>query len=112
MTSRKLKMLGRRFLKRLEADEWLRGTHFRVVRKLKTPEGTPLYGLSEWFTEERSALISVNSELNEDDTGTTLVHELLHLVLEGHKPVQTKYDANYELALNRLARALWTEWKS
>lgn len=107
MTSRELTALGRRYLKRLEADEWLRGTRFRI-RKL---DG--LYGFSEWFPEERIALVSVNRGLDEEMTHTTLIHELLHMVLEGHKPPSShaKYDPNYELALNRLAKALWNEWK-
>lgn len=108
MTSRQLTKLGRRFLKRLEADEWLRGTQFKS-RKLDD-----LYGLSEWFVEERCALITVHNALSDDDAGTTLVHELLHVVLEGHKPITAhgKYDPNYELALNRIAKALWNEWKA
>jgi hypothetical protein len=107
VTSRELTAHGRRFMKRLEMDEWIRGTQFRV-RKL---DG--LYGLSEWFVEERCALVTVNRGLDRDMTMTTLIHELLHLLLEGHRPPtsHSKYDPNYELALNRAAKGYWNEWK-
>ena len=103
MTSRELTALGRRYMRLMEMDEWIRGTQFRV-RKL---DG--LYGLSEWFVEERCALITVNRGLDPELTETTLIHELLHLVLEGHKPLtaHSKYDPNYELALNRVAKGIW-----
>jgi hypothetical protein len=106
MTSRELTRYGRRYLKRLQAEEWLRGTMFRV----RNLDG--LYGMSEWFVEERCALITVHRGLSHEDTMTTLIHEILHVVLEGHKPptAHSKYDPNYELALNRLAKALWNEW--
>lgn len=79
-----------------------------------SPEELPgCVGHCDFSTEHRSAEILVlHPELLEPhtkETGQTwehiLVHELLHLVLDGHKPAG-KYDAQHEAAINLLARVL------
>lgn len=102
MTSRKLASLGRRVMRRLEMHEWIPNAEFRV-RKL---DG--LYGESDWHAEERKCWIAINPD-TDDVMGETLVHECFHVLLEGHLPPmdRAKYDAGYELGLNRAARAVW-----
>lgn len=113
MTSRQLTSIGRKFMKRLEMDEWILRAKFIVARDLKNDKGEELHGQSQWMPEERQCWILVRPTDDADLFGETLIHEILHVRLEGHlNPMDTeKYDAGYEYALNCLARALWKEWK-
>ncbi len=57
---------------------------------------------SWWAVESPNAVIALLPS-----QGThTLVHELLHIRLEGHLDCPAKYDALYERAINHLADAL------
>lgn len=104
--------MGRHFMRLLEMHEWLPRATFRVVRNLKDSGGNALYGESTWHPEERQCWIAIAPNTC-DSMAETLVHELLHVMLEGHMPVcgEEFYDEAYELALNRNARALWKSWK-
>lgn len=102
MTSRQLTALGRRIMRRLDMHEWIAGAVFRV-RKLDGLDGE-----SCWHPEERKCWIAVSPGPEMEET---LVHECLHVLIEGHKPIVPDYDPGYELALNRMAKALWSEWK-
>jgi Zn-dependent peptidase ImmA (M78 family) len=59
------------------------------------------WGTAQWVTEECSAIIRIREDANEE----TLVHELLHLVLDGHKRYR-RYSEMSERAINRIAAAL------
>jgi hypothetical protein len=100
-------------MKRLEMDDWIPRATFRVVRNLANDKGHELHGQSQWFPEERQCWIAVRPTDDADLLGETLVHELLHVRLEGHlAPMENEqYDPGYEYALNCTARALWKEWK-
>lgn len=104
MTSRELARLGRRYMRDLGMPEW--NAEFRMCRKLTDDKGNPLDGRSEWHAEERRCWISVCREAQAVEE--TLMHELLHVLLEGHlTPLKRdKYDPDYELGLNRLAKTL------
>jgi hypothetical protein len=107
MTTRKLTAMGKRFMRLLEMDEWIARAEFKVTR-LKG-----LCGESAWHPEERKCWIAI-SPAPDEEMAETLVHELLHVLYEGHLPPVgmdgDAYDASYELGLNRTARALYKEW--
>lgn len=63
-------------------------------------------GLNYISVEELESLILLSR--HQEDVEETLVHELLHLVYDGHKPQDWRYDAMHERALNRTAKALVT----
>jgi hypothetical protein len=113
MTSRELTRIGKRFMKRLQMDEWIPRAKFRIVHNLANEQGDELHGQSQWFPEERQCWIVVRPTEDADLLGETLVHEILHVRLEGHLPPSEveKYDPAYEYALNCTARAIWKEWK-
>jgi hypothetical protein len=106
MTSRQLTALGRRCMKRLDMSEWIKHAIFRVVRL----EGN--VGEATWHPEERRCWIAV--EPNEDEVVMveTVIHEILHVLFEGHLPVkgEEEYDEAYEFALNRAAKAYRKAW--
>lgn len=82
--------------RRLGLREW--SITVEIVSKTNMPK---VLGTCRWSTEETSALI----ELREDADESTLVHELLHLVIDGHK-VYKRYSPPTERAINRIAAAL------
>jgi hypothetical protein len=57
-----------------------------------------------WHTEECRAWIYLRR--GSDNLRETLIHELLHVRLEGHRENPMRYDALYERALNAIAAAL------
>lgn len=103
---------AKKWIKRLElgAPVWQSITIFYA-----NPGEIPgCVGHCDFSAEHRSAEILI---LHPDylgdhtkDTGQTvehiLVHELLHLVIDGHKATNTKYDPQHEAAINLLARVL------
>jgi hypothetical protein len=99
-------------MRRLDMGEWIENASFAIVRDLKDSEGNAVYGLSSWQPEERKCWIAIARDCDGDVFHETVIHELLHLRLEGHRPPPSPedYDESYELALNRIARALWEAW--
>lgn len=68
-------------------------------------------GLCAWFSEYKKVEIFIlEEELHaQQEVGTieeTVVHELLHLVLDGHREKKLVYSPSYEHGLNVLARIL------
>ncbi len=59
-------------------------------------------GHAWWMVESPNAMIV----LKRGEGTHTLVHELLHIRLEGHRSAPLKYDPHYERALNHLTEAL------
>lgn len=57
-----------------------------------------------WHTEECKAWIYLRR--GSENLKETLIHELLHIRLEGHRENPMKYDALYERALNAIAAAI------
>ena len=112
MTSRDLARMGHRYMRLLGLDEWIRGATFKLVRDLKDSEGGELFATCWWHTEERKCEVIVSAGMDERNTRSSLIHELLHLRLEGHLPPISgqEYDAGYEYALNCLTETLMRAW--
>lgn len=63
-------------------------------------------GMMDWQTEYHSATIYLVRELPRRDMEETVIHELLHLLLEGHKNPVCKDLPLYESGLNTLSALL------
>ena len=63
-------------------------------------------GLAMWSAEHRTAVILLRRK--QDDIEGTLVHELLHVAIQGHIPqtAEDQYDVAEERAVNSIADAL------
>jgi hypothetical protein len=85
----------------LNLKEWKITVRFGSDEEMSSP-GHPCQGLNYFSVEELSSEILLHPETDE----STLVHELLHLVFDGHKHKLGKYDPLHERALNRTAAAL------
>ena len=57
------------------------------------------FGWVLWFTEECTATMILDRRKADE---RTIVHELLHLRLEGHRAFPFKYDPLYEQGINKL----------
>ncbi len=108
MTSVQLQVRCDYWLPRLGMSEWIGDRpgkpgvpRVRVFVRSKKKMGDPV-GTCQWHAEECFATIEILRGQGED----TLLHELMHLVLEGHTTyAPEKYSEMHERALNRLAAA-------
>lgn len=73
-------------------------------KKYLVEDGVDCLGYNHYSSEEMESIIGLARGANE----ATLVHELLHLVLDGDRPGQPPYDVLHERAINRCAEALVT----
>jgi hypothetical protein len=85
----------------LNLQEWKIKVRFGSDEEMNAT-GNPCQGLNYFSVEELTSEILLHPETDE----STLVHELLHLVFDGHKSKLGKYDPLHERALNRTAAAL------
>lgn len=96
MTLKRLRDRTLHWQKLLNLPEWS-----ITVRRPKKGEGRGCVGLCYHWPEELIAEIVVKNGAGED----TLIHELLHLVHDGHV-TNRPYDELHERALNRVTAAL------
>lgn len=75
-------------------------------RAMTDSNGDLCDGLSTWSTEEGTVTISLRRDLPDEAVEPTLIHELLHVRLEGHRNHDGSYDQMYERALNVLVENL------
>lgn len=74
------------------------------VRWGSTKETPRLHGYCWWHSEEFQAVVAVWKGSREKEA--VLVHELLHIVIEGHQELTREYDVNIERAINRITYAM------
>jgi hypothetical protein len=70
----------------------------------KSAESRECHGRCWWNCEELTATVELNKYSREKEA--TLVHELLHIVWQGHTPVPEVGDVQLERAINRITTAL------
>lgn len=111
MTPQTLQRLCRKWRKRLGLLDWRIGIEFRPNAELEDGSWANVW----WSPDDMTATVWMTRP--EDIEGQCanfiercLVHELLHLVLGGHRPC-AGYDVNEERAINRLRDALIKEKK-
>lgn len=85
--------------KRLELTEW------KIELKLLPEAADDCWGQIEWFADSREATMQITRDLGPWQLETTVVHELLHILLQGHRDYEG-YDVNDERAINTLAARL------
>ena len=101
MNIRQLRKLLEFWVEILNLPEWKIEVKWGTKKNLEECVGRNYFSI-----EELDSLILIDK--NGDDIEGTLVHELLHLVLDGHRDVDltNKYDPMLERAINRTAAAM------
>ena len=112
MTDKKLQTLARKWIKKLELGSPLwRKIDVAVMTAEEQAQHDGTLGICLWDIDNSYAYVGLAPEEKhvEDQTlmEETLVHELLHLRLQGHKEYKKEYDdPHLERALNLLAEIL------
>jgi hypothetical protein len=119
MTQQELDRLTKKWRKklRLNAPAWESiKFEFKPRDEMKDGDGHNV-GWCNWMPEERKAWGEIMEEADLVESGgrsveATLVHELLHIVFQGHFDVLPKYDPHFERALNDMTDLLVPEKKN
>lgn len=101
LTKAKIAALINKWKKKLRLQNW------DIKFVLVDAEGlNGCAGTLEWQTEYHSATMHLARELERPDMEETIIHELLHLLLEGHKNPVHRDVPLYESGLNTLSSLL------
>lgn len=110
MTQRTLTRLKNLWQKRLGLEDWKISATFCSEETFKEKIGGDSVGGCFWTADRKIAEIYIRkpSVLHSlgDDLEDILVHEMLHILLEGHKEEIPPDDVNTERAINQLSAAL------
>lgn len=104
MTIRKLRQRLAYWQEVLKLTEWTITVKFGTPEEMMDESGHRCHGLNFISVEELSSQIF----LDRGDGEETLIHELLHVVFDGHRPQDEPYDPLHERAINRTAAAFMT----
>ena len=106
MTIRKARALVAYWQTVLGLTEW----EIVEVRWCTPEEADEEDGHNNFYSEGPSSKIALRKDQDDYDMEVTIVHELLHLMVDGHKDIEKlvgrHYDRMHERALNRLAKIL------
>lgn len=102
MTLRALRSRAAFWVGRLNLKEWTVNVSWGDGKEV--PEAGPVAGSCSWNVEHLTAEVTVTK--GSAQVEQTLVHELLHIVLQGHADLSGPYDAHLERAINRITAAL------
>lgn len=83
----------------LNLPEWTIAIAWGSKREMGDAVGTCVWSPEEMVADIRLAR-------RQDNPEQTIIHELIHVVLDGHKAMNGKYNEMQERAINRLADAL------
>lgn len=108
MQARTFRALTKRWEKKLKLSEWRIKYSLLPEHDMLLPGCT---GLTDWQPEHKSARIEISNDEDDATIERSVVHELLHIVLEGHESFdfengKYKVDPQFEYALNVVAEAL------
>jgi Zn-dependent peptidase ImmA (M78 family) len=101
MTISNLRARAEYWRNRLNLKEWDIRVEWGAKKEMADAVGTCI-----WSAEELCAIVKLKRGEPAHEIEPTLVHELLHLVLQGHTNYDGKYDIHLERAINKLAAAL------
>jgi hypothetical protein len=91
----------------LNLKEWTIGLEWGRKKEMVDCVGCCL-----WQAEEQVAVIKLRKDHDGLSEEETLVHELLHIVLQGHDELGPQYSIPLERAINKIAKALTCQLES
>ena len=106
MTQRQLNKLVKTWARKLGISDWYIRAEFKSSDEMPEDEGRCWH-----YPEYRRAIIDILQESDRDEESdsieSTVVHELLHIVLGGHKTTREgDYDEMFERGINLVTTAL------
>jgi hypothetical protein len=100
MTAKQVRPILRKWQRLLCLNQWKIRVQFG---DLKSESNEQLDGCICWSGEYRDAFISIHKDALPADLESTVIHELCHLLLEGHLSAPRDYNSSYEFGLNTLS---------
>lgn len=104
MTIRHARHILAEYMVRMDLTEWKIFLRWGTKEEMKDSQGQ-----CTWSPEYTSAEIFLRRDQPDVEIPHTLVHELVHLALQGHRPHDGRYSVMYERGINRLASAILRE---
>lgn len=103
MTIAEVRSAAAYWAERLRLNDWEITVQFAPTETMDSHESD---GLAMWSAEHRTAVILLRRK--QDDLEQTIVHELLHVALQGHVPqtASDTYDVAEERSINAIADAM------
>jgi len=92
-----------RWKNRMDLSDWTIATRWGTKAEMIDEKGDFCLGYCDWDHENKTAKIRLAR--NRADTKHTIRHELVHLVLEGHREQPKRYVKPFETAIDRLSTA-------
>jgi len=112
MNKRELNSLVKYWQGQFNLQDWKIKVFWKSKEDMKEDDGGYCAGRAYYAPEFGSADVWILCPEDRDETDDSIesdvIHELLHILLEGHKG-QSVYDARYERALNIIAKRLEEE---
>jgi len=100
MNIRKLRKVAEFWIDIFNLREWKIEIRWGTKKEMRDAVGLNYYSVEELKSEILIAKDQTDAELE-----STLIHELLHLIFDGHKLPDDNYDPLHERALNRTAES-------
>ena len=110
MTTRQLKTLAKLWQSRLQLTHWAIKVSFKSAKEMGDKVGGVQY-MPEHATAYIEILKTRDRKEKDDTIEEDIIHELLHLVISGHRSKQEKYDELFERGINAIATALVKGYK-
>lgn len=104
-TNSQLLRICKLWQKRLRLSDWSITIEF-CDRIESDTDDQECAGGTGWDSDRREAWVYIKRVDDDWEIITTIIHELLHIVMEGHLICQGGHDVNEERALNAVADAL------
>lgn len=108
MDLKTIKQKAKFWCKLLEIEkEWKIEYALVSDKDLIAEDGMQCGGMNDLSPEHQKSLIAITKDESDEDQEFYLVHELLHIPLDGHKQITADtYDTLHERAINKIAHAL------
>lgn len=106
MTLAEAKAYAKECQSRLKLNHWDLRVRFGKPAEMTSSDGSVCDGFIHWQSEYRIANMVISREQTRRNMQETIMHETVHLLLEGHQSVPSVYSPAYEFGLNVLSELL------
>ena len=101
MTIRQARKILAEYLVRMDMTEWTVFLRWGTKKEMEDLDGRCI-----WSPEYTHCEIVIRRDQADSEIPKTVVHELVHVCLQGHKENHSRYDTMYERGINRITLAI------